>query len=311
MTDLRRYYSWVKYDSTTKVILEFSESEPTTVAGESKFEISGSHSNIQPAYFFKFDDTPSSEAVIENDEDSITANSVEYIIQEISDPLTVLHKEFQNINYKIELKNGESLTPVFIIHFDGANAGLLDKTQYYKDYVDDNNKGTLVLEVHEVYTIDESEPTLPHSAKPALDRVKTWKHVKKSDGLVDEENVKTKPKQYNTRAKRHKEGNRRRGNIMEQLIDHTGLAGVLSGAFSSEEDAFDKLTAMQTLHSAAFTSWENSGRGPIYDDITNDSTTSWLDTVVPDNGTTQAMCPWMIGLSFRTYLVGKLKGELK
>ena len=218
-----------------------------------------------------------------------------------------------SINYKTELKSNVAYTAEFIIHFSGLNAGLLDKTNYYRDYVDENDKGTLVLVVEEVYTIDDSEPTLPHSAKPAVERDKTWKHVRKSDGVPEDNSSKqkVKNKKYNTRAKRHKEGNRRRQNIMEQLIDHVGLAGVLSGAFSDEQDAFEKLTQLQADHSAAFSAWKNSGRGPIYDDVTNDLTTAWLNTVVPDNASTQAMCAWMIGMNFRTYIVDKLKGNVK
>ena len=113
-----------------------------------------------------------------------------------------------------------------------------------------------MLTVEEVYTMDNSDPSLPHTAKPALERTKTWKHTKKSDGLPETDNAKTKVrnKKYNTRRKRHKEGNRRRENVMEQLIDNVGLGGVLSGAFASEDDAFDKLASIQkfTYHSAWF-----------------------------------------------------------
>lgn len=236
---------------------------------------------------------------------------------------SILDKAYLHINYKTELKTNVSYTPVFTIHFSGINAGLLDKTQYYRGYVDDANPGTLVLEVEEVYIIDNSQPTLPHSAKPALERDKTWKHFKKSDGLpeADVAKQKIKNKKYNTRRKRHIEGNRRRDNIMEQLIDHVGLGGVLTyvstptpgsdGGFPDEEDAFDKLAAIQKLYSASFAVWQNSGRGDIYDDVLNDTTTAWLNDIVPDNGTTQAMCAWMIGLDFRTYIIDKLKGNVK
>lgn len=221
-------------------------------------------------------------------------------------------KSFENINYKIDLKSGVSYTPVFTIHMSGPYAGLLEKTEYYKNYNDQSSPALpaeLILVVEEVYTIDNSDLTLNYSARPALSRIKTWKWVKE-DGTLDEINVKTKPKIYDTRRKRHIESERRRRNIIEQLIDHVGLAGVLSGAFIDSDDAYDKLTEMQEIHSSSFSGWISSGRGSIIDVVTNDTYTSWLDIVIPDNGTTQAMVPWMIGLDFRTYIQEKLKGNI-
>lgn len=222
----------------------------------------------------------------------------------------VHHKGVKNINYKSELRSGTSYTPVYIIHSSGEKAGFLEKTEYYKNFVDDNNKGELVLVVEESYTIDNSNPNIPHTAKPSTERTKKWKYVKK-DGTMDEDNIKTKTKKYNTRRKRHIEAEKRRANVLEQLIDHVGLAGVLSGAFSDPDDAYDKLTAMQELHAAAFTGWMTSGRGSLADVVKNDATTAWLDTVIPDNATTQAMCSWMIGFDFRQYIQDKLKGNIK
>ena len=234
---------------------------------------------------------------------------------------TIKNKPFLHINYKSELKSGVNYTPVFTIHDQGQFAGLLDKTEYYRGFVDENNKGTLVLVVKEEYTIDNSDVTLDHTAKPVLERVKHWKHVKKSDGSVesDSSKVKDKPKKYDTRRKRHIEGNRRRDNIIEQLIDNVGLAGVLTyattagagGGFADVSDAHEKLTTLQELHAAAFTGWRNSGRGSLTGVIQSDTTSTWLDDVVPDNATTQAMCGWMVGLTFRSYIQDKLKGNIK
>jgi len=156
-----------------------------------------------------------------------------------------------------------SYTPVFYIHDQGVFAGLLEKTEYYRGFVDENNKGTLVLVVEESYTIDNSEPSLAHTAKPVLDRNKTWKHVKKSDGTLEkdsEKGNKTKPKKYDTRRKRHSEGIRRRENVIEQLIDNVGLAGLLSGAFADVSEAHSELTHLQELHASSFTGWRSSGR---------------------------------------------------
>ena len=231
----------------------------------------------------------------------------------IEEDAAVNNEDHLSINYKTELKSGINYTPVYIIHDVGENAGLLDKTEYYRGFVDENNKGELILVVEESYTIDNSDPTLDHTAKPMLERTKTWKHVRKSDGQLEEKasKKKVKGKKYNTRRKRHIEGIRRRENVVEQLIDNVGLGGVLSGAFTDESDAHDKLTSLQELHAAAFSGWKTSGRGSLVNVIQNDATTAWLDTVVPDNGTTQAMCPWMINLSFRAYIQDKLKGNVK
>jgi len=218
--------------------------------------------------------------------------------------------DFMSLNYKIGLKSGVSYTPIFYIHYDGELSGFIDKTEYYKDYVDDNNIGELILVVEENYTIDNSDTLLPYTARPALERTKTWKWMK-DDGTLDEINIKDRTKYYNTRRKRKIESERRRDNVIEQLIDHVGLGGVLSGAFTDADDAYNNLTALQELHSAAFTGWRSSGRGSLVDVIENDLTTTWLDTIIPDNATTQSMIPWMIGLDFRQYIQDKLKGNIK
>ena len=239
-------------------------------------------------------------------------DSIYEIEEDIED--SIIGKSAVAVNYKSELKDGIGYTPVFTIHDQGAFAGLLDKTEYYRGFVDENNKGTLVLVVEENYTIDDSEVGLDHTAKPVLDRTKTWKHVKKSDGTLEEtpgKGNKTKPKQYDTRRKRHSEGVRRRDNVIEQLIDNVGLAGVLSGAFTGVGDAHDKLTALQELHASSFTGWKSSGRGSLVGVIQTDTTTAWLDNTVADTGATQVMCPFMIGLTFRAYIQDKLKGNIK
>jgi len=56
--------------------------------------------------------------------------------------------------------------------------------------------------------------------------------------------------------------------------------------------------------------WISSGHGTIYDDIANDVTITWLDSTVADTAYTQAMVPWMIGMSFRDYIVDKIKGNI-
>ena len=57
--------------------------------------------------------------------------------------------------------------------------------------------------------------------------------------------------------------------------------------------------------------WISSGHGTIYDDLANDTGILWLDDTVVDDAYTQAMVPWMIGMSFKDYIVSKIKGEVQ
>lgn len=230
-------------------------------------------------------------------------------------------KVFLDIDYKSELKTGIGYTPVFVIHDTGILSGLLNRTEYYRDYLDRNNRGSLVLVVEEVYVIDESDSTVYNSGKFAISREKKWKHVRQADGQIDEINIKVKPKLYDTRRKRGKEGQRRRENIIDQLIDNVGLAGVISGIFTNEADAHTKLTELLADHSAAFNAWKKSSRGSLYSDILND-TTAWLLNSVSSAANQPApyniMMPiattnvaHMQGLTLRDYMVSKIKGEIK
>jgi len=230
-------------------------------------------------------------------------------------------KDFLDINYKSELKTGIGYTPVFTINNTGILSGLLEKTEYYRDYIDEDNKGTLVLVVEETYIIDESDSTINNSGKPAVSRDKKWKHVKKKSGQIDESNTKIKPKIYNTRIKRGKEGQKRRGNIIDQLIDNVGLAGIISGIFIDEADAHIKLTDLLTNHNPAFSAWKKSSRGSLYDDIAAD-TTAWLLNTV--SNTANQPAPYnsaapiavtsvshMQDLVLSDYIVSKLKDDVK
>jgi len=271
---------------------------------DQKYEYDISDSDISPTA------CPTDSGHVINTESICITSEVcvpKYEIQTDVSETTFINKDFLSINYKSELADGKTYTPEFIICQSGANAGQLEKTDYYRDYVDANDKGTLVLTVEEVY-VNSSDAGLYNTAQPVILRTKIWKHTDISSQSFDEVNIKSKIKLYNTRRKRHIEGIKRRENVVEQLIDHVGLAGVLSGAFAGPDDAYNKLTALQELHSEAFGGWINSGRGSLIDVVGADTITTWFDTIIPDNGTTQAMIPWMIGLDFREYIQDKLKG---
>lgn len=255
------------------------------------------------AKYFLVDESLRDEVLTQQEQDSFNIHKIVYDVN--SDI-----KDFRYINYKIDLRSGISYTPVFHIHSSGTYSGLLEKTEYYKDYVDNNNKGELILSVEEDYIVDDSDLTKPYTARAVLSRSKTWKWTM-CDGTLDEVNIKSKNKIYDTRRKQKIEAERRRNNVIEQLIDHVGLAGILSGAFSDIDEAYDSLTELQELHAKSFVGWISSGRGSLIDVIQTDSTTTWLDTTIPDTPQTQAMCPWMIGLTFRSYIQDKLKGNIK
>jgi len=287
--------------------LELEIKESNFVTDYQGFYIEGDNINILGTTFSGV--TFSNETTLDNlilNHDGLTEFAEYRILLDIEDN----GKDFKSINYKNELKSGISYTPVFYFHDLGEFAGILEKTEYYKNYIDDANKGTLIVLVEEEYVIDNTDLTINYSARPVLSRTKTWKWVK-DNGELDEINTKIKPKLYNTRKKRNIESVARRENIIQQLIDNVGLAGILSGAFTSPFDAYDKLTNLQEIHASAFSGWGASGRGSLIGVIETDTETTWLDTTIPDTPTTQAMCSWMIGLDFREYIQEKLAGNIR
>jgi hypothetical protein len=229
-------------------------------------------------------------------------------------------KDALSYNYIYELLNGYWFTQIQTFVMEGSDTGCLIDTKYYRNYVDDNNVGELILTVAESYTMEEDD-RLFNSQKKALIREKYWTLVK-NDGTEDTVKIKTKTKEYNSRLKSHREGNKRRINIQEQLIDNVVLAGLLSGIFTSEDDAFNKLVELQDTHNDSFSVWLNSGRGSIYDDITNDTNHTWLDSVICNQtnqpptpraeiGPIELITPWMMNMSMKSYIVEKLKANIK
>lgn len=224
------------------------------------------------------------------------------------DPV-IAEKPIYNINYKTELESGISYTPVYTIGDIGTQSGLLEKTDYYRDFVNNDNMGVLILTVEEEYTFI-TESNVEYTRIPVSSRTKYWKYYM-DDGTIDTTMIKSKVKKYDTRTKRHIEGVKRRTNVIEQLIDNVGLAGVLSGVFTGATDAHTKLTDLEELHANAFTAWSSSGLGSLTESILNDTDTTWLSSTVADTPYTQAMCPWMIGMTFKDYISEKLKGNVR
>jgi len=220
-------------------------------------------------------------------------------------------------DFKRELLNGYWLTDEPVIRKEsGSDMGTLELDIFYRDYIDTNNKGDKVIICEQNYVFDETDSSLFNSQKQVLYRNETYK-LYKLDGTVDEVKVKSKKKIYNTEDKRRAEGRRRRKNIENQLSEHVAMAGMLTengqggNVFSDINDAKNVLVDLQESHEDAFAAWINSGRGTIYDDIANNDTHSWLSITIDDNAGTQDMVPWMIGLTFKYYIVEKLKGNIK
>lgn len=217
----------------------------------------------------------------------------------------VKEKDVRDINYKTELKSGNKLHDVQEFSADG----FLETTEFYDGYVDPSNKGNNAIKITETYTTDPAHASLYPSARAVETRNKTraWYLT---DGSLDELNIKTTTKNYDTQAKKNNEGQRRRNNIINKLTENTAMGGIFSGVFADGNDAHVKLVDLMELHSGAFSTYITSGRGHIYDDLTAESSVAWLDTVVLDTPYTQAMVPQMIGMTLRNYILEKLKGNI-
>ena len=147
-------------------------------------------------------------------------------------------KDFRDINYMTELIDGVKLHAVHTI----GDSGLIDKTDYYHNYVDAGNPGDKVLEVTEIYVTHADDAALNPTARRVISRTKTREWVMTDDTLSN--TTKVTAKIYDTGRKRNIEGVRRRDNIVNILAEHTALAGILSGTFTDENDANDKIVAV-------------------------------------------------------------------
>lgn len=214
--------------------------------------------------------------------------------------------DVKDINYKTELISGKKLNPIQSF----SNEGFLTSTKYYVDYVDSLNPGTLVLVIDESYTTMPEDSSEYPSVRRPLSRTKIRKWTR-SNGDIDTFNTKVTTKHYDSFSKRNKEGVRRRNEIINILSENTAMGGILSGIFLSEQDSFNKLTSIMEQYSSSISSYVKSGRSNIYSDIQNDSSNTWLDGIVVDSVQTQAMTPQMIGMTLRSYIIEKLKGNIK
>lgn len=228
----------------------------------------------------------------------------ELAISEIVNPQSD-KKDFRDINYNNELISGIKLHPVFTFGL----SGLLESTIYYNGFVDMSNKGEEILRSDISWVVDNDE-VIP-SAKSIVERTTTRKWKKKGGGYSNKQKV--TPKKYDTNNKKNDAGSRMRLNLRRDAEQKLGTAIYLcdldiNGAPTLNPT--DEMTSFLEFYTNAFYTWHITGKGTIYDDILNDNTKSWMDWVVPDNVSTQAMIPFMIGVSIRDYSVSKFKGEI-
>jgi hypothetical protein len=293
--------NWIVYNTTDGTILSKSENEPTPGPGEAKVQTNFFFMPGQPLHLLMWD---GSEVQANSENNIMKYGGENYRMFNLVDG-HVKTKGIHCIDFKAELKTGVNLHKVYEFDF----AGKLVKTEYYHNYVDVANKGDLILVVERSHTMYPEDGSRFPSQKRLLSKQRTIKWVD-LDGNIDEVNIKTTTIVYDTFEKYNKEGIARRNNIISALTKNVVTGGILSGIFTDADDGEDKLLDLMEFYSGEFASYMRSGKGTIFDKILNDiePTHGWFANVVPDTAQTQALCPFMIGLTFRNYMIDKLKG---
>lgn len=297
--------NWIVFEITTGFILSYSKTEPTLNTGEDKVQVVATYLSLQDLRDWKWDGTNVIKCTEEESEDRRRGDDP-LIYDVVSDE--VKKKDFRSINYIAELLSGVKLHSVQ----EFTDDGFVLSTKWYKDYINSTSKGILFLVVDESYVTNSSQSGLHPSQREVESRAKTRKwNNSKTDSTKFNSKEKVTDKKYDTRSKKSKEGERRRNNIISMLTENVGTGGILSGVFTDPENANNELTNLLETYNGAFSTYIKTGRGTIYSDIENDSSISWLDSTVLDTAQTQFMCPWMVGMTLKLYIVEKLKGNIK
>lgn len=256
----------------------------------------------------KLIDSEHEKSILESDAVAIRDGNIYSIAEpEIVELSAVNGKDHTAIDYITELKDGVKLHKEEVLKIDG----LVDIVTFYNNYVDAGNKGTEILTVEHVWNVDETE-TIP-AARKVLSRTKTRKWKTKDGNYHTKQKVTTKL--YDTEKKKNEEGKRRRENIL--FIAQGGIATILllTGTSPDLDDAEGKLIDAFGVHANAIATYIKSGKGSIYDDITNDATSdpdlSWFDIVI--GATAQSALGLPAGWdtkNIREYIAEKLKGNI-
>ena len=299
---------WIIFEIATGYIKSVHDTEPSVQAGEATAQTSHIFYEIQPIILWKWD----GDSVLECTEEEIEERThyggekKPLIFELVNEHLQ--SKYFHDVNYNTELSTGNRLHKVH----EYTNDGFILRTKAYDGYVDEQDKGVLILVVEESYQTNPDQAEVHPTARETISRNKIRKWANdEGDESKFHSDYKTTSKLYDTRKKKSDEGFRRRANVIDMLSENVGLAGVLSGTFIDGEDAFNKLTTLLATHSTAFSIYKQTGRGDIFTTILEDTSNTWLSATVLDTPYTQGMCPWMIGMTFRDYIIDKLKGLIK
>jgi hypothetical protein len=229
-------------------------------------------------------------------------SQMEVIESNIDSNLTQLARLKEQVNFRItelaysgsQLKDYRAIdytTEVQKLHAkrEFNNQGFLTLVTWYKEPEFLNP----VVQVSIAYTTDSNEP-IP-AAQSVISRTVTRKwysenkdiHITDDSGNViqsvtftngypDDSNFwKVTEKYYKTSIEKRKEGIRRRDNTIVQLGDALGADLVMSGEMTIEQ-ADESLSEFLKLHSSAIAAYREGGKGSIYNDIQNDTQTTWL-----------------------------------
>jgi len=293
---------WIVYNTLDTTIIRTSESEPVIVDDESKAQTDYLFIPMQPLYLLSWNGV----SVIPNSNENIMKyTGRNYKIYNLVNK-TLFDKDFRDINYRTELKSGIKLNGVYQYSDDG----FVIHTDLYNNYISPADMGELIVCVSESYTTDPNDISLKPTARRVISKIKTRSWID-LEGNTDSVNTKITNKLYDTFQKQNAEGKRRRENVVNIMSRNVAIGGIFSGAFSSENDANEKLISLMEQYSGGFGSYNKTGQGSLFEDILNDVSNTWLSVTVADTPQTQALVPFMIGLTLRNYIVDKLKGIIK
>lgn len=256
-----------------------------------------------------------------------------HYIQTIADP-TVLEEDHRSINYETELRTGISLDKYFILNNDGT---------LHEFYRDDDRDGVVNKCIHIDYIYEYNPDDLAMGLAPSLVQVikktKVWCYyledgvtLDNSDDLAGRTGTqrvtsKEKVKYYHTTQERLEMGSKRRKNLEVIASEKMATAFVLLGVLPSQADGIGKAKEIASFYSNDLTEYRDHANDSVFNSITNDAQFPELDTIFPDQATIDAMpepqksqlngaialygLEDMRGKSIKTYVVEKLKGEVK
>ncbi len=236
------------------------------------------------------------------------------IIMSLADK-SVRNKSHTAINFVTELEDGVAFHKEVEFFEETPKRGHIKYERYYHGYEDVDNKGQEVVRVSYDWTMDQTTSVEPAGMSTIKRDYKQMEWMK-PDGTYHSKKKCKPAKKYDTFEKQSAEGIRRRQNIIAHMKAPLGTAMVFSGAAADMGDVNLKLVSLWKKLSAELSAYIESGKATyaatgvtdVYQALIDDTTFAWLNNVVPDNATTQATIPLMVGKSIRNITIDKLKG---